>query len=745
MTKRNIIYFYNRNYFAFCVILYFFTILISYFNIWNAYFVQDEWYFFGLFNQYVNSPFGIIYSLIQPITHPKLYSVHFTPLWNVIFFPEYFVFRLEYYWYAILGLSIHVIASLFVMILARKLTGLKFIGILAGLFFAVSQSHIEAVIWANTHLQTQIPTIIVIGSILLWLKGIEKGKTIYYIISLILLFTGLLIKETIFGIFLLLFIISFLYRTKISGRKLSFLYLGVTFFFYSLLRGTIPVVMRYFDKSVDTGPTIPDGIFSVGPQLYRLFTYPLKALVQQFVPVNLINNVAENITVWNYPTYAKEASIRGINYLTFAQSAGSDIVILYFAILIGILLFFIYTRINKLRNNKLKKSFIFSLIFIFSAVLPQLLIAPWLNTLFSFVTFLDSRHFYLISVGGSLLFAVTVYILYVWSKTIQKQKGFQFLPRFIIAILTLYTVINIVSVFLTINNKIVPVGYERMKIVNTIIRTFPTISDKVAFYIKSNKPYYGFAEEIPPFQTNFGHTLLVNYFNKKNYSPNFFTTGFLLKKGIIGEEYQEFDGKGFGYFINIQSLLKAVRSNNISSKNIYSFFYDGDKKITTDTTEKTRNLIRNVLENDYLTRNWNKYANKELKYGFSYPQNTYLKNNIAMSDELTNLIIEGDNSEILNFVMYKNSTLLSLNDYISLLYGLKQGSNIEFIKGLKKNIMNIGIQENVPVVIIETDTARDFIFQTSDSIFIKRITLFKNSEFDNIKFKEFFNSFAFDN
>ncbi len=731
---------YRTNYWKFCIAIFSLLIFIAYFGIWNSYFVQDEWYYFGLFNQF-NFPLGIIQTFIQPFTNPNLYSVHFTPLWNSIFFLEYSVFGLHYNLYIIFSLILHVITSLLVVLLALKVSNNKLLSFLAGLFFAVSQSHIEAVTWANTHIQTQLPSMLVIISILLWIQGIEKNAKNLFVKSIVVLFAALFIKETVFGTFFLLGSLFLLFTTNIKTKKTGLTILAIGFFIYCLVRGLIPLIVKHFDTTLNTGPSIPTGIFAIGPQIYRLIYFPIKAIVQIFVPVDFINFMGEQITRWNYPAYSQGADARTTEFLTFAQSAGADIAMIYFGVILIAFFLFVYLLALKQKNVYAKRTYFFSILFIFFSVLPQLLIAPWLATLFSFVTFLDSRHFYLIAIGGSILFGFTITTLLTAAKTKKVRL-------IVIGFCSLVIVINMFYVIYTNWSKTIPTGEVRKNIVETITKSYPTIQNKAVFYITSDTPYYGFAIPMPPFQNNFGETLEDVYQNTSHFSPDFFISGFLIKDGIIGEGYKENRGKGFGYYLTGTSLLHALTNNKLSADNVYAFFYQGGNiNKTTNITNQVRQDIKKLLQSEKAVQSWTTFEDKNVKFKFSYPSDYQLVQEDNQNEDtiLWKYALQKDNKTFMEIIVNKNPKPLDIESYVSADVDSHGNPLRPFrLRTFTRPSMLFDSIQGVTVIRAEEKNEINIYIPQRIGNYVKQIRLFKGEALDSFPLKQFYRTIQFD-
>ena len=131
----------------------------------------------------------------------------------------------------------------------------------------------------------------------------------------------------------------------------------------------------------------------------------------------------------------------------------------------------------------------------------------------------------------------------------------------------------------------------RKSILDQIIKTYPRLPEKVVFYTESDTAFYGLPpeERIMPFQSGFGQTLLVWYFNQgENWPACFFKPEDDFLFAITEEGYRECSGRGFGYFRNFNLLQETLVENNLSKENVIAFVFKLKYNELIDVTRKVR-------------------------------------------------------------------------------------------------------------------------------------------------------------
>ena len=129
-------------------------------------------------------------------------------------------------------------------------------------------------------------------------------------------------------------------------------------------------------------------------------------------------------------------------------------------------------------------------------------------------------------------------------------------------------------------------GELRKGILQQIKREYPSLPEKVIFYVESDTPYYGMSENIPPFETGLGQVLLVWYYSTERFPGQLFGNKFL--RPITKQDYKEAGGRGFGFFRYIGLLKERVKKYNLHEESVTAFRYSGRLAVLGNITDQTR-------------------------------------------------------------------------------------------------------------------------------------------------------------
>jgi len=269
-------------------------------------------------------------------------------------------------------------------------------------------------------------------------------------------------------------------------------------------------------------------------------------------------------------------------------------------------------------------------IIVFSA-LPLILIAtyaPW----WGYVTYIDSRHLYITSVGAAILFAIGIKSLSDW---IAKKLNVSFLPMLLILLFAWgYPQYILVQKEL---DKQLATASQRKAILSKIFDTVPVDQEKKVIFVESNQGYYGFSA-MPPFQTNLGQILTIYYYQKKQLPEFFINSDFITAGGIRGEGYMEREGKGFGYFISKKTVFDKVAQGKIKLSDVFSFQWDGDKQVVSDNTGELHAEINNLLEVRQRIKDWGRFRDPATGVSFIFPPTLTLSEEIIDSNIMSRIV-----------------------------------------------------------------------------------------------------------
>jgi hypothetical protein len=178
----------------------------------------------------------------------------------------------------------------------------------------------------------------------------------------------------------------------------------------------------------------------------------------------------------------------------------------------------------------------------------------------------------------------------------------------VIAIYCLVIMLFLISSYFTLQQILTPyeqTGIVRKQIINSIQSDSKNLSANTVFLIESNQGYYGFAQ-IPPFQTNLGQVLAIQYFNKGELGPQFVSTRSLQKIPLNKSWYFKDKNLSFGYYLNREDLFKDGLKNNISEGDIKAYSWDGKENRLINITETFLPEYKNEVGDRIITRNWKK-------------------------------------------------------------------------------------------------------------------------------------------
>jgi len=552
------------------------SVLFAYWELPKTFFQQDEWIGFGIMI-YQELKGGLENILISPILQGR---GHFSPL---IFYQNYLEFKffglsLEPYTYV--SITTHIANSLLLFYFVYLLLKNKFLAFCSSLVFSINSVSSQAVTWMATSPITQGAVFFLLLSLILTLKYFKNNNKKNYYIGLAFFSVGILSKETVLFLFILYPLMWFLFA-GIKSRKHFYLFLKplvVLGFIYILVR----VSLFFVPSQVGTtsGNTVNLDVVS---DIVRLIISPFRILPQAIIPQHYLINFSDMATLFFYPQQASG----GIVNPYFSQTIvfGQVIPLLSAPILlVGFIVYKFFLR---------KKEYIFSRALVFSLLLITLSGLPFAFIPGEIANFpiYESRHLHVASIGVSIFL---VLILYALVKFFLKKSKYVPLVLFIILIPILLAHLTLTRMEI---NKTVAISTTRKNILESIKMSYPRIPKKAVFYIESNMSYYGLPieEKIFPFQSNFGHMLIVWYQNIEKFPGCFYEGEFL--RGLLKQGYKDCGGRGFGYFRDYDKLIYTINENKIPVNNIIAYSWNGKTEKFKDITREVRTKIKEHEKN----------------------------------------------------------------------------------------------------------------------------------------------------
>lgn len=507
----------------------------------DAYFQQDEWLAFS--RLFILKEVGL-YNAIVNILTPT--AGHYTPLNLFVLLGEFLAFGLNFKGYIIASILYHCIVVLLVYYLVKQLTDKPILPILAGAVFAVLASISQATNWVMADLGTHFSTLFTLLSLIFIFKFTKSTQRKYFVLSISFLFVSLLFKEISLAVFGILPLVIILFTNKkLKGRT-----------YYILL--PILVLLLYIGARViliklsPTASGLSTSAIDKTSIVYNLATISYKGFTESVIPYQVGLEISRYGGIyltkflglglipgtWQFEKFVEETVYEATNILFF--------------VVVGLPVASYLVRNWGKKNTKI--ILLFSLFTIANSFIFAL--APERS---GKIAIIDSRDLYLLSIGSiiSLLF-------FLWD-TIDR--------RILYVCISIYLVGN---VFLLENQitGLVADGSQRMKILTIISGKYPDLPQKAVFYFESDKAYYGLPESIEtlPFQSGFGQTLIISYYQKSTLPQAFLENKFLWD--IDSQGYEEFDGRGFGYFREFDALKEAVTKNKIDFNSIIAFRWE---------------------------------------------------------------------------------------------------------------------------------------------------------------------------
>ena len=468
-------------------------VLLTYRDVWFIYFQQDEWFWFKkilLFDHY-----GIW-------NHFQVVSNHFTPLFSLQFDLMMRLFGFNTFFYGLYNFVLHYINTVLVFVFAKKVTRSEKIGIIAGALFAVAATPVEAVTWYGTSPMSLPSTTCGLFALLLFHSYLQKGQIKKLIQSLALIIIGSLFYESLIALFLFLIVWALIEKRNRKDTISWSMLVGVLFFiFRSLLQVTQGITIKVSYATY------------LATVVHHLIKFIPLGFSQLFVPTEWVYQTSLALIQYNQPDILQMIPKEWDMYFNLDNLMRTFFLSFTVIIVLSLLIYIAIPFAQRERKKYIILFFLFCIInFLPFSLLPQ--------------SGLESRHFYFITIGSSVMLGIIIERFF-------EKIGSPIGKLLIIFLVTYYMGFQIHF----IRDAVVALGRVsavRATIVHDVVSTYKTVPPRVIFYSTTG---------VLPFQSGFGETLMVNYASQHSYIP-FFKTEFLTHMGEQG--YQEMDGVGFG-------------------------------------------------------------------------------------------------------------------------------------------------------------------------------------------------------
>lgn len=627
--------------FLFLMALVFFSFRL----LFNSYFEADEWYHLTHYLPLTKNTGGMFQALIKTITSSQELSEwqHVIPIGVVMFFLNTIFFGTNFTFYVFISLLLHTFNSFLIYLLVKeffykcnKSNYINFLAIISGIFFALNPPPIHNITWAAFYGQNSLSVTFFITTILAFMKAINRDNFIYLNLTALFLLCTLMTKETGVVLFLVLPFIYLIIRRYNFSKKRLLLTFSPIIVFYLFFRFFIPLIYMWVESQVDLNTTSVRGM-DWNIFWFRFFTFPIRMLSQVFFSRASFQSLMTIISPIIYPQIGEEGEVRAINRLHFIYGPGNDLFVYILSIIIFVVALLMIIQYKKNKNKHELEIVLIGMFIIFTAALP--LVLNCLHIKHWGIDFFDSRHYYMPSVGASLIFP---FILLFISNNIAKLYNllFSYRNRVIIVFLILFLVwfIHSYNISQKFINGVVGVGQPRKMIINKFKEDIPVLPQKIVFYSETNKDLArtGQSQPVLPFQTSFAQILTVVFYDKNPLPDSFFKT-FIFEK--TGTGYKEAEGRGFGYYRSKRDILNDIMEKKYSVNDVFAFYYNPDKNTYKNITKKTKDDLISAIKIRNETSDWIKYSSPIAGISFYYPPNTEIDNIIGEDQSIKEVIL----------------------------------------------------------------------------------------------------------
>lgn len=122
-------------------------------------------------------------------------GLYFDPLVYLAFWFDYQLFGLDYRWYHLTDIAIHVINGTLLFYFTRLYSENDLLALVSSLIFASTFAASDAVLWSSSRVDL-LSTLFSLASLILFLKYLKEGRTLLYLVSIILFALALGAKVT---------------------------------------------------------------------------------------------------------------------------------------------------------------------------------------------------------------------------------------------------------------------------------------------------------------------------------------------------------------------------------------------------------------------------------------------------------------------------------------------------------------------------------------------------------------------
>ncbi|KKS23004.1 MAG: hypothetical protein UU78_C0007G0022 [Candidatus Roizmanbacteria bacterium GW2011_GWC2_41_7] len=534
----------------------------TYYQLFSTFYQQDEWLALGRM-------------MVEPVF---AYFSHFSLLALIgggarfISYPlQYIMYRIapfQIVQFAFFSIVFHFFNAALFYLLAKEMTKSRFIAVISGLFFATASIGSQAVTWNSASVPTLLSTFFLFLSLILYFRSIEKPTKKLFYTSVALGIVSFLFKESTYFIFILLPLVSYLF-SKENNSFLSIVHKHRILVGYGTVSILAKLANLFFVYQGETTGFVTRNSYPLFRLASHFILYPVEAFSQIFIHPTALWSISNFLGMTNYQRlWDTEQAIVAV------QTIGGELVSWIFST--AFIAFFCLLYVC---SKQYRKVLMFSLVFF---VLSFMAYAPLDKT----NAYLESRYYYVGVSAMAIIVGISMYVLRNWATEKLKisYSSASFIGLLFIIIFSYFQIQHIH----TLLEKDIQIAHERKQFLSMLNTAVPVLPESPIFYLDGSHDYY-VAHNKAPFQQGTGYTLMVWYYKSGKIPANFLQEPFLWD--ITSEGYKQTQGKGFGYFHDMNNLKESLKSNQLPLTAIVGLYYDSENKRLINITEQVRNEI----------------------------------------------------------------------------------------------------------------------------------------------------------
>ncbi len=547
------------------------AVLVTYKDLPNVFYLNDEWRM--LANTYIHGLTATWYK--ETITDYPWYllllgktRILSTLINNFILM----TFPLNVTPFIILFYVTHILNAVLVYILAYVLSKRRSIAIITAFFFAITGSHSQSLIWVGAGVQVLLSGMFCFIALLQYLYYLKTKSRSALIFVLFLGYISFLIRPTGIFIFPFLFIAVLMSMDKkvlMSWFK-KYFWIGIIIIvsaigmMYRLSVHGFPLLSRSIIGILETG--IANSIY-----------YPFISLGHYLIQPDLLFRLSKWYLNFQYGMLQNDGNTNYlINYVL------ADMITQPISLLIVASVVYVWFRWNKMRTA----------IFITGLWYVCTFLPISFHLLQRYSSYIDSRYVYYQSF--SVGFFIAVVFIYIY------QNAYKLLPKFT-KLIQILLVLSLCAFFvkqIQLTQREVTVWAQYGQEMTAFIKEWKNaklaIPNNPIFYIVSDRGYISPSTRLP-FMLGDGFVLSVLLYPSGRIPPSDMGDQFLSLYGSQG--YREVNGKGYGYFYNMNDLVHAYQSDtSLRSSQLLAFYYYGFKHKIVNITDEIKTQLEQRLQ-----------------------------------------------------------------------------------------------------------------------------------------------------